>query len=185
MEASIERVDFNNLAEDESRERGKIFFARKAAETRIRIDITAPREETILIDKGKLLVFSPKIKQLKERSLEGSQQHDLTEFLLVGFGQSSADIRKLYDPSVKGTEDINGKKTTILELKPKTGSSAAKEITSIVLWLDQNRWVPVRAKITQPSKDSTTVNYLDIKMGPAKDSAFNLEIPPKTKIIPF
>jgi outer membrane lipoprotein-sorting protein len=103
----------------------------------------------------------------------------------VGFGQSSAEIRKVYDPVIKGTETIEEKKTTVLELKPKQGSPAASQITSVVLWLDQDRWLPIRTKVTLPNKDTNTVTYRDVKMGTPKDSCFDLKLPKNVKIIPL
>jgi outer membrane lipoprotein-sorting protein len=185
MEASIERVAFTYFADDESKEDGTIYFSRRSGETRIRVEITTPAPKSVLIDKGKAQIFNPKINQVQEYRLDQAKQRDLAEFLLIGFGQSSADIRKLYDPSIKGTEAIDGKKATLLELKPKAGTPAAAQITSIVLWLDQDRWVPIRTRIMMPNKDSNTVTYRNVKMGTPKASAFDLKMPKNVKVVPL
>ena len=90
----------------------------------------------MLIDQGKALLYFPKLKQVQEYFLGKNQ--DKAEFLLIGFGQSNQDIRKFYDAAIVGEEVINGQKTSILELKPKSTQVSAL-FTNIRLWLDQQR----------------------------------------------
>ncbi|HEX5000476.1 MAG TPA: hypothetical protein VFY29_19795 [Terriglobia bacterium] len=185
MQASIDRLIYSYFAEDESKDNGKVFLASKNGETRIRIDITDPGQQSLVIEKGWIRLYNKRLNQLQEREIGKTQQHDLAEFLLVGFGQSGADIRRLYDPAVRGTDKIDGKPVVILELKPKAGSEAASKITSITLWLDSGKWIPVRTKVTQPSKDTHTVTYRDLKMGAPGNKSFDLDLPKDVKRIPF
>ena len=169
MEGNIERLQYNFLAEQNLIEdTGKLFIARQGKEARLRYYIKPPHEQNVVIDKGKVQIYMPKEKKVDVRVIDPSHQQDI-ELLLVGFGQSAEDIRRLYEPSLAGTDIINGKKTVMLDLKPK-GSS--QSFTSIRLWLDPERWVPVRTRIVQPSKDIWTIIYKDVKVGPVSESTF-------------
>jgi outer membrane lipoprotein-sorting protein len=175
VEASLERVEYTFFADTTLTDRGKLFMARAGKETRVRYDIKTPREETTVIDKGRVVQFNPKSKQPATVRNVDPKNLDLLEFLLVGFGQSRADILRLYDSSIGGTETVGAKKAVVLDLKPKESSGIADDIASIRLWLDPDRWIPVRTRIVLPSKNTWTIGYTDVKLGGVSGSVFEVK----------
>jgi outer membrane lipoprotein-sorting protein len=175
MQASIERTKVTVLVNDKVVDSGKVYFERRGQESRIRLRIERPEPQEMLIDNGKILIYYPKIKQAQEHVL-GKDQNK-AEFLLIGFGQSNQDIKKLYDITQQDDEVINGQKTTVLDLKPKSTQFSAL-FTTIRLWMDQQRWIPLQTRTTEASGDYMIVKFTDIKMNAnIPDSIFSLKLP--------
>src|SRR5262245_8803035 len=133
MQASLERTKVTVIVNDRAVDSGTVYYMRKGKDPRIMVNITKPEEQRMLVDQGKALLYFPKLKQVQEYFLGKNQ--DKAEFLLIGFGQSNQDLRKFYDASVAGDEVIDGQKTTILDLKPKSTQVSAL-FNNIRLWVD-------------------------------------------------
>src|SRR5438093_9810003 len=161
MQASLERTKVTVIVNDKATDYGTVYFARRGKDPRIMVDITKPEQQRMLIDQGKALLFFPKLKQVQEYFL--GQDQDKAEFLLIGFGQSNQDIRKVYDTALVGEETINGVKTSILELKPKSAKASAL-FSKIRLWMDQTKWIPIQTQMTEASGDYMIVKFTNIKM---------------------
>lgn len=181
MEAAIQRTKVTVLVNDKSTDSGKMYVARQGTATKLKLEFKAPTEQSVLIDQGKILLYYPKIKQAQEYSV-GQDSDKAAGFLIVGFGQSSADIRKDYDVTLAGSEVIDGQKTTMIELKPKSPKFAA-QIKSIVLWLDEQRWIPVQIKHNEASGDYQLLKLTSIKVnGGLSNSVFSLKLPKDVKV---
>ena len=185
MESAVERIQYVDLTEQNLKfDSGKLYIARKAKEASMRYDIKSPSEQIVVVDKGKVQLYNPKEKKVDIRVIDPAKAGDL-ELLLVGFGQSREDILRLYQPSIVGLETADGKadgkKTVVLDLKPKGNR---QNFTAIRLWLDTERWIPVRTRITQPSRDAWTIIYRDVKIGNIPESTFELKLPKDVKISP-
>jgi outer membrane lipoprotein-sorting protein len=177
MEAAIERTHVTVLVNDQVTDSGKIYFARKGTAPRIKIEFTKPTESFMLIDDGKYQAYLPKLKQIQEKFLGENQ--DKAEFMLIGFGQSNANLQKTYDVTLLPEETINGVKTSVLELKPKSAQVAAM-FTTIRLWMDQQRWIPIQTRVTEASKNYQVIKFSDIKLnGRIPDTRFSLGNLPK------
>jgi outer membrane lipoprotein-sorting protein len=181
MQASMERTKVTVIVNDKAVDSGTVYFARRGKDPRIMVDITKPEQQRMLIDQGKALLFFPKLKQVQEYFLGKDQ--DKAEFLLIGFGQSNQDIRNVYDTTLVGEETINGQKTSILELKPKSVKMSAL-FSKIRLWMDQTRWIPIQTQLTEAGGDYMIVKFTNIKMNVnIPESAFDLKMPKDVKTI--
>ena len=82
-----------------------------------------------------------------------------------------------------GEERIDGQKTSVLELQPKDPKASAM-FTSIRLWMDQQRWIPVQIKTTEAGGDYMVLKFANIKMNQKiPDSAFELKLPKDVQTI--
>ncbi len=181
LEASIQRTKVTVLVNDKSTDSGKMYVARQGNANRLKLEFKAPTEQSVLIDQGKILLYYPRLKQAQEYVV-GKDSDKAAGFLLVGFGQSGADIKKDYVVSLAGSEMINGQKTTMIELKPKAPKLAA-QIKSIVLWLDEQRWVPVQMKHNEASGDYQILTLTSSKLnGSLSNSVFSLKLPKDVKV---
>ena len=175
MQGNLERTKVTVLVDDKYTDSGTVYFARSGRDPRIKIEINKPEQQRMLIDMGKALLYYPKLKQVQEYDLGKNQ--DKAEFMLIGFGQSKEDIEKVYHTALRGEETIDGRKTSILELKPKDPKASAL-FTNIQLWIDQERWIPIQIKTTEASRDYMIMKFTNIKMNvnvPA--STFDLKLP--------
>jgi outer membrane lipoprotein-sorting protein len=181
MQASLERTKVTVIVNDKATDSGTVYFKRRGKDPRIMVDITKPEQQRMLVDQGKALLYFPKLKQVQEYFL--GQNQDKAEFLLIGFGQSNQDIRKVYDTALVGEETINGVKTSILELKPKSAKVSAL-FNKIRLWMDQTKWIPIQSQLTEGSGDYMIVKFTNIKMNvKIPESAFDLKMPKDVKTI--
>ena len=183
MTASMERTKVTVIVNDEFKDSGTIYVARRAKDTRIKIDITKPEQQRLLLDKGKITLYYPKLKQAQEIVLQQGQTKTAEAALLIGFGQSSDSIKNFYDVSLAGEEMIDGRKTSVLELKPKDPKAAA-QFKSIRLWMDQQRWIPVQTRTTEGSGDYMIMKFTNIKTNvKISNSVFDLKLPKDVQII--
>ena len=174
VETNLERTKMTLLVNDKDVASGKLYYMRSGKEPRLKVEIEKPGQQIVLIDKGKLQIFSPKIKQVQEASL-GNHANAVEQFMALGFGQSSQDLKKNYQVSLGGEEVIDGKKTAMLDLTPKTPGGIIKAVR---LWIDEQKGISVQVKATEPSGDYTIFKYSSVKMNAAlPDSTFELKLP--------
>jgi outer membrane lipoprotein-sorting protein len=103
------------------------------------------------------------------------------QFLLLGFGATGKEVASNYNVKHLGEETIDGQKTVHLELVPKS-KKTLDNLRKVELWMAESGSYPVRQKFYQPSGDSTTVTYTDVKLNPAlKDEALALKLPAGVK----
>ena len=178
-QADIERTHVTILVNDKDVSTGKFYYTRKGREPRVRMELTKPAVQQLLIDKGKLQIYTPNLKQVQEASLSG-QQDKVEMFMALGFGQSSADLQRNFSVSLAGEELIDGKKTTVLELKPKNSPM----FKSVRMWMDQQKWVAVQINTTEASGDYMILKFSNIKINAnIADSVFNLKLPKDVRVL--
>jgi outer membrane lipoprotein-sorting protein len=179
MESAIERTKVTVIVNDEYVDSGKAYFTVNGKETRIKFEFLKPDLQSLLIAQGKVLIYYPRLKMAQEYLLGENQ--DKTEFLLVGFGPSNQDIRRLYEAALAGEEVLGGKKTTVLDLKPKSAQALAR-FKAIRLWIDQESWTPVQSRVTEASNDYQIVKFTGVRInGRISDSVFDAKLPKDVK----
>src|SRR5262245_53183376 len=158
-QAAIERTHVTVLVNDKDVSTGKLFYARQGGQPRVRLELEKPALQQVLIDKGKIQIYTPNLKQVQEGSL-GQYQDKVEMLMALGFGQTSQDLKKNFTVSLAGDEVVDGKKTTVLELRPKNSSM----FKSVRMWMDQQKWVSVQVKTTEASGDYMNFKFSDIKI---------------------
>lgn len=172
VSADLEYTKVTVLVDDKSTETGRIFYRKSKKE--ILIDIAKPEAKTVLFKKNKAEIFLPKINQIQEYNLE--EQSGLVEqFFLLGFGTESDKLRKDYDFKFLTEEELDGDTTAVLELTPRSESTAA-QLTKIHLWVSEESWLPVQQKFFQPGGDYFVARYTAVRV--------NRQLPPSTFQIP-
>lgn len=141
LTADLEHVKYTAVVKDTSTETGHIFVRR---DEKMRIDITNPDPRTILRTGDNLFVFNPKINRVEEYNL-GKNRQMVDQYVLLGFGTKGENIKKGYLVSVVGEEDLDNKKTVVLELTPKS-EEIRDQINKIEMWVDEASWLPVQQK---------------------------------------
>ena len=175
LTADIKQTKVTLVVNDTSTETGKLFLKRLKDGNRTKLEYEKPEVKTLLIDKGKVLIYEPKIKRLQEIDLGKNRAQ--AEFLLTGVGQSSANLTNTYDVKFLKEEIINGVKTSLLELKPKSGKVSAM-FTQIWLWIDPATGLPIQTRLTESSGDYLTFQLENIKINPKlSDKTFKLDVP--------
>jgi outer membrane lipoprotein-sorting protein len=182
LSARMKRVQFTAVLGESSEMQGELRLKRMKGGTLGIIDFQQPEKRTVFIDGKSVYVYYPKA-NTEEIYDARKYTSNMDQILLLGFGTSSAELKKSYDFKEGGAEKVNGLQTTRIELTPKS-DELKKLITKIELWIPEGQSNPIRAKFSEPSKNYEMVDYSDIKVNPAlPDSAFKLELPPNVKKI--
>jgi outer membrane lipoprotein-sorting protein len=140
---------------------------------RLRWDYTAPQPSVMVIKDGRFGRYVPQTKQVFRGAAKGESD------LLVGFGPGAADLGARYRVTLLGEERIDGAEAHVLELVPKPAHSSSGLFSSIRLWVEQERHVPVQTRLTEPTGDHTTIRFSNVRINEKLPrDAFELRLPP-------
>ena len=182
MSARISQKKWTDVLEEfDRKESGRFYFLRDQGEIYLRRDITEPQEHSLLIRRGILLFYQPRIKQVQKYHL--GRNRDKAEFLLVGFGTDKAALKEAYDVRLLGQESIGEDHTYMLELTPKSKQVSAF-FSKILLWIDAHLWVPVQQKLVEPTRDYLLIRFTDIQLNDKiSHSRFELILPGDVEVV--
>ncbi len=158
LTADIEHVKYTAVVKDTSTETGHILVRR---DEKMRIEIEKPDPRTILRTGDSLFVYSPKINRVEEYDL-GKNRAMVDQYVRLGFGTKSEDLKKSYLITLLGEEELDNKKTVVLELTPKS-DQVRNQITKIQMWIDQAAWLPIQQKFFETgSGDYILFHYTSV-----------------------
>ncbi|HTA52624.1 MAG TPA: outer membrane lipoprotein-sorting protein [Candidatus Acidoferrum sp.] len=179
VSADIERTKVTVVVNDKSTESGTI----KVRGDRMLLDLTAPDPRTILRTGDSLFVYTPGLKRVEEYNL-GKNRALLDQFLLLGFGTDSNEMRKSYLVTYMKEDKIDDRKAVELELTPKM-EAVRSQISKIQIWLDEATWLPAQQEFFEAgSGDYSIVKYSKIVRNPdLPDSQFKPHWPKGTERI--
>ena len=146
LTADIEQIKYTDVVKDTSTETGQVFVRR---DQKMRIDLTKPDPKTILRTGDSLFIYTPKINRVEEYNL-GKHRAIIDQYMRLGFGTKSQDLRKIYDINLVGEEEVDRRKTLLLELTPKS-DEIRNQITKIRMWVDESSWLPIQQKFFEAS----------------------------------
>jgi outer membrane lipoprotein-sorting protein len=174
LTADIEHIKYTDVVKDTSTETGKLFVRR---DEKMRIEFKQPDERTILRSGDSLFVFTPKINRVEEYDL-GKNREMVDQYVLLGFGTKSENLKKSYEVRLLGETELDHKKTVELELTPKS-DQVRKQIARIQMWIDEASWLPIQQKFFESgSEDYLIFHYTNVmknlKIG---DSQFKQDWP--------
>ncbi len=166
LSANLEYTTVTVLVNDKSTSEGRLFYL-KGKNPEVRIEMQQPESKIVLFKKNRAQIYYPKINQVQEYNLE--QKSGLVEeFLLLGFGAETGDLKKSYTIKYVKEEEVGGDDTALLELTPRK-QSLASQLTKIEMWVSEDSWMPAQEQFYQPSGDYMIARYRGIKV--------NLKIP--------
>lgn len=158
LTANVEYMKYTAVVKDTSSETGQIFVRR---DQKMRIDFTKPDQRTILRTGDSLYIYTPKIKRVEEYNL-GKNRAMVDQYLSLGFGTKSQNLRRNYDVALNGQEEIDGRKTFLLELAPRS-DEVRRQITKVQMWIDPSSWLPLQQKFFEAaSGDYLLIRYTGI-----------------------
>lgn len=182
LQADIEKRTYTKFANDLSDPSvGKIWILRSGnAPRRIKVDFDKPSKENTLIEKNSFLHYYPVKKEGERKSFSNEGQAE-GECIFLGLCQSASVIQQHYDPKVIAEETIGTVRTTVLELKSKD-IKRSKGISSIRLWLDSSKWIPVQTRIFQENGNYTEMKYSNFSTAKFSESVFEIKLPKDASI---
>lgn len=174
LTADIENVKYTAVVKDTSTETGQIWVRH---DQKMRIDFSKPEPRTILRTGDSLFIYNPKIKRVEEYDL-GKNRSMVDQYVRLGFGTRSEDLKKSYEVTVSGEQDLDNKKVVVLELTPKS-EQIRSQISKIEMWIDEASWLPLQQKFYETgSGDYILFHYSNfMKNLKISDSKFKQDWP--------
>lgn len=174
LSADIENTKYTAVVKDSSVESGQIFVRH---DQKMRIEIVKPEPRTILRTGDSLFLYNPKINRVEEYDL-GKNRAMVDRYIRLGFGSKSEDLKKSYLVTLTGEEELDHKKTAVIELTPKS-DQVRSQITKIQMWIDEASWLPVQQKFFEAgSGDYIQFHYTNLmKNLKINDSKFKQDWP--------
>jgi outer membrane lipoprotein-sorting protein len=181
LTANIRKLHHTDVVQKDELEEGTIAVKRmKAKDTRVRIDITKPEAKSYAIGEGKFRSFNPKSLEAQEADL-GKSKDIVNQFMLLGFGSNSAELKSAYSVKLGDPDAVNGEKAMRLEMVPKN-EEILKHVKRCDLWIS-DKGITVQQKFFETGGDYVLATYSHIAPSPSlPDSAVKLEIPKGVKI---
>lgn len=170
------------LKEFETPETGEFYYTMdKNRAVQLRHEIRIPGVRIWTIEGDSATVYQPAAKQAQIYKL--GNRKNLVEYLMTGFGQSSAKLREQFEISYDGAEVVAGEPCSILTLIPKDKSAAAS-IRSITLWIKNSTGTPAQYKFLEPTRDYMLVTFSEDKLnGKIPADKFIQKLPNGTEIL--
>jgi outer membrane lipoprotein-sorting protein len=185
VSATIHESDYTAVLGDTTHEDGKLAAKRTNKGIRARFDFVGADARTVVLHGNMVEMYWPKGKQVEDFDISKyTSPKSLDQLLLLSFGAASGEeIKSDYDVSIGGTEKIDSKTATRVELTPKS-ADLKKAITRITLWIPEGESRAVQEKVEEPSKNYVQWTYSDVKVNaPIPDADIELKLPPGVKRI--
>jgi len=180
LTAAIEHIKYTAVVKDTSTESGQIWVRK---DSKMRIDFQSPDPRTILRNGDNLYIYTPKINRVEEYNI-GKNRAMADQYLALLFGTRTDNLKKNYGIVLTGEEEVDGHKSAVLELTPKS-DDVRKQISKIQIWVDEASWLPIQQKFLEASGSGDyfmqryTKVMKNLKLG---DGKFKPDWPKGTKI---
>jgi outer membrane lipoprotein-sorting protein len=165
MQADITADLYTAVVQDHEMQTGKTAFRRIGGSlemiTKILTDNGQPAERDILYKNGELDFYQPALKQ-ETIFTSGANRGEYDSLLATGFGATSRDLSATWTVSFQGMETVDGVQTAKLDLVPKQ-ANIRNSVSHITIWLDPVRDISLKQVMYQPTGDSRTVTYSNIR----------------------
>lgn len=181
LTADIKSVSYTFIIKDTTEESGRMTLQRpKPRQMRMLVEFTSPAPRAVAFAGRKVQMYYPKMNTVQEYDL-GRQAALIDQFLLLGFGSTSSELRAGYDIQYGGESMAGGQMCDRLELTPKS-SEARTHVSRISLWISQANGQPAQLQVFMPSKDYRLITYTRVALNPSlgKDAA-SLKLPKGVK----
>ena len=181
LTSDVHHVEYSDLFKETKPEDGT-FKELKKTGVSLLAKFEGRDQRTIFMRGNKLLIYHPKANSYDEYDTRNfTKSADL--LIMVGFGTPKADLLKKYDISLDGTETLGTKKTTRINLKPR--SKEEKNFFNVIqLWIPDGEGNPIQEKVLTKEKDYNLLQFNNLKINPQiSESEFEWTPPPGTKKI--
>lgn len=165
VKADIRRDVYTAAISDHEFDMGTIKVKREKNGLRMLIDFTGAEAKSVSLDGPQISIYYPKAKTVQVYNI-GAKQSEVDQFLLLGFGATSAELQKAYTVTFLGTESIGGVESWHLQLIPKS-QDVLKHLTKAELWIGEMNGLPLQQKFFFPTGDTQTATYSNMEFNPS------------------
>lgn len=178
--ADIKRTQYTKILNDKEVVDGVERVKKNNGNTVTLVEFRGPNAQTVRLSAKTAEVYYPNAKMVEVWDA-GKYVKAANQFLLLGFGTTSGELKKDYEVKAGGTETAESKPATRLELTPKDPETR-KKFSKIELWIPEGDTVPVQVRVSEASGDYNLAVYSNRKVnGPLADSDLELKVPADVK----
>jgi outer membrane lipoprotein-sorting protein len=180
--ANLRMLTHTAILNDDSTQNGVLHMKRlRPGEVRALIDFTDVKDKrSVAFGDRTVKMYYPNLNLVQVYDL-GKSAKLIDEYILLGFGSSGKDLQNSYEIKDAGSEQINGRNTSRLELIPKN-KDAQERLSKAEIWFPEDADYPVQQKFYQPNGNFTLVTYSDFQLNPSfKQKDLELNTPPGVK----
>jgi outer membrane lipoprotein-sorting protein len=182
LTAKMKRVQYTAVISESTQMEGVLRLRKSKTGITGVVEFQQPDPRTVFISGKEVQIFYPKANTAEVYDTS-KYMANIDQFLLLGFGTTSAELRKSYEIKAGSVESVAGVQTTRVELIARP-DELKRLINKIELWFPEGQANPIQEKVTEPSKNYELVNYSEIKVNPElPDSAYQLKLPKGVKKI--
>jgi len=183
--ADVHKIAYTNVIKQSEESSGRLtVFRAKSRDLRMLFEIEKPDPGAVAYADDKVQIYYPKLAEVQEYNLGGKQSRLIEEFLLLGFGTSTSDLRKKYSIKYLEVTTVQGLPADLLELVPKS-TEAREHFPRIEMWVAQDGGYPLRLKLHQPSKDYQEAEYTKVRVNPPTitEASVGMKLPEGVRIV--
>jgi len=179
MTADVQETVHTEIVNDNTISTGTIKLRRpKPSDVHVLVEFTNPdAPRSVELAGAKAYLYNPKTKTEQEYDV-ANNQHTIEQLFELGFGATSSEIKRNYDVTWVGAENIDGKPTSHLKLIPKS-ADVLQKLKQADLWISDSLGMPVQQKLlTTSSGDYTVFKYSNLKVANSlSDNDLKLKVP--------
>jgi outer membrane lipoprotein-sorting protein len=181
LTANLKKVSHTAVINEDTTDIGTITVQRvNPRDVRMLMQIREPDPKDAAIHDHKAEVYYPKTQTVQEFDL-GAHRDLVDQFLLLGFGSSSRELRSAYSIEFGGPEAVEGQPATRITLTP-TLPEMLTHLKKVDLWISDSLGVAVQQKFYEPGGDYIMATYTNVKVNPnLLESAVRLNLPKGVK----
>jgi len=177
FKSDIRKVSHLDAIGEDTVDSGTITVRRaKPQELNVLVDFTGQDPKTVVLSAKKVDIYYPKLNSVDEWDLSTQYKLMAQQFLLLGFGSNSTELKSAYTVTLEGPDTIGNQKTTRILLQPKD-KEMAKQYPKFELWISDETGIALQQKIHERGGDYEIATYSNIKLVNVPESDVKLKIP--------
>ena len=171
LKADMKKVAHNGVIDVDETDLGTITVKRGARSKDLQwlVDIKQPDAKKVLVTGSKAQVYILKNPdEVQEYDLSRKFRGMFDQFLLLGFGSNSKDLRDAYTVKLgqPASETVAVEKTTKIELIPKSPEMLA-QIKKCELWISDSKGITMQQKLHTGGGDYQLMTYTNVVVNPS------------------
>jgi outer membrane lipoprotein-sorting protein len=175
LTADVSDTAYTAIVDDRKVETGTIKLLQGKNGTRVLLNLKGG--SVISFDGHKVQDYNPTTNVVDEFVVAPNK---VNQYLQLGFGATSAELRANYDVTYAGTEQIGSQQASHIILIPKSPETR-RDLKQAELWIGDNG-LAVQQKILRPDGDYQLMTYSNMKLGAVPEKDLELKLKPGAKI---
>lgn len=193
-QADLRQELYTKVVHDTEVQTGEVYFLRKGGASQMGMRLLPPDAapgaqpaQVLEFKDGKGRMFNPGTNQVDESSVTSKNQQMAETYMTLGFGGSGTDLAKAWIITDQGSEELNDGKQTVKTEKLDLVSrdpAIRNNFSHITIWIDPVRDVSLKQVSYQPSGDTRTAYFTNIRLNqPVDTAAFAIKCKGKCTVV--